>query len=124
MSANALLRNEVLAVNRAVVSVELSITAAGGVSRRARVHEAGSLRVRFPNGDGHGALDAIIVNTAGGMAGGDRFHIDVKVDAGARVNLTTAAAEKIYRSLGPETLIDVKLNIGPSGTLAWLPQET
>jgi urease accessory protein len=124
MSASALLRDEVFAGNRAVGRVELSITAAHGVSRRARVHEAGSLRVRFPNGDEHGALDAVVVNTAGGMTGGDRFHIDVKVDAGAQVNLTTAAAEKIYRSLGPETLIDVKLHIGPGGFLAWLPQET
>src|SRR4029077_8979306 len=69
-------------------------------------------------------LDAVIVNTAGGMAGGDRFDIDVKVGAGARLSVTTAAAEKIYRSLGPDTEIGITLDVAPGGTLMWLPQET
>jgi urease accessory protein len=123
MIASAPSKNEVFAGNRAVGRVAFSVGAAAGVSRRTRVHEAGSLRVRFPNAHGE-ALDAVIVNTAGGMAGGDRFDIDVKVGAAARLVVTTAAAEKIYRSLGPHTDIGVKLNIGSGGTLAWLPQET
>ena len=40
------------------------------------------------------------------------------------LTVTTAAAEKIYRSLGPDTSIDVKLDVGAGGALAWLPQET
>jgi urease accessory protein len=118
------LRNEIFAGNRAVGHIALSIAAAAGVSRRARVHEAGSLRVRFPNGDTHGMLDAVIVNTAGGIAGGDRFDVDINVGDGARLAVTTATAEKIYRSLGADSEISVKLNIGPGGSLAWLPQET
>ena len=58
------------------------------------------------------------------MAGGDRFDVDIKVGAGARLTVTTAAAEKIYRSLGPDTDIGVKLDVGSGGALAWLPQET
>jgi urease accessory protein len=80
--------------------------------------------VRFPNGNSKIALDAVIVNTGGGMTGGDRFDVDIKVGAGARLSVTTAAAEKIYRSLGPDTDIGVKLDVGPGGALAWLPQET
>ncbi len=64
------------------------------------------------------ALDAVIVNTAGGMTGGDRFDIGIKVGAGARLTVTTAAAEKIYRSLGPDTEIDVTLEVGPGAMLA------
>lgn len=124
MNASASLRQEVFAGNRAVGRIALSVTAAAGASRRARVHEAGSLRVRFPNGENDGALDAVVVNTAGGMAGGDRFDIDVKVGAGARLNVTSAAAEKIYRATGPDTQVGVKLEVDAGGTLAWLPQET
>ena len=80
--------------------------------------------MRFPNGNSKTALDAVIVNTGGGMTGGDRFDVDIKVGAGARLTVTTAAAEKIYRSLGPDTDIGVKLDVGPGGALAWLPQET
>ena len=121
--ANAALRDEVFAANRAVGRIALAIAGGTGGSRRTRVHESGSLRVRFPNGTGQ-ALDAVIVNTAGGMTGGDRFDVDIKVGAGAKLSMTTAAAEKIYRSLGPDSEIGVRLDVGPGGALAWLPQET
>jgi urease accessory protein len=124
MSTTAPLRKLVFAGNRAVGRVVLSISATAGVSRRARVHEAGSLRVRFPKGVSKAALDAVVVNTAGGMAGGDRFDIDIKVGGGARLNVTNAAAEKIYRSLGADTRIDVRLHVASGAVLAWLPQET
>ncbi len=124
MSATASLSNETFAGNRALAQIALAVDAALGASRRQRVHEAGSLRVRFPNADRADTLEAVIVNTAGGMTGGDRFGIDVKVDSGADLTVTTAAAEKIYRSLAPATEIAVKLDIGPAGRLAWLPQET
>ena len=124
MIASAPRPNEIFAGNRAAGRIAVSVSAAAGVSRRTRVHEAGSLRVRFPNGERQGTLDAVLVNTAGGMTGGDRADIDVKVGAGARLTVTTAAAEKVYRSLGPDTEIAVKLAVGAGGALAWLPQET
>jgi len=80
--------------------------------------------VRFPNADRRDTLEAVIVNTAGGMTGGDRFDIDIVVGTGAGLTVTTAAAEKIYRSLAPDTEIAVKLQVGSDGRLAWLPQET
>ncbi len=115
--------NEVFAGNRATGRIALSIAAMSGDSRPAHVHESGSLRVRFPHREGE-VLDAVIVNTGGGMTGGDRFSLDIDVAAGAQARLTTAAAEKIYRSLGPDAVLDVKLTVGSGGMLAWLPQET
>ncbi|HTH33246.1 MAG TPA: urease accessory protein UreD [Xanthobacteraceae bacterium] len=124
MMMGAVLRDEIFAGNRAVGRIAFTVAAAPGGSRRGRVHEAGSLRVRFPNGQSQAALDAVIVNSAGGMTGGDRFTIDIQVGAGATLTVTTAAAEKIYRSLGPDTEIAIKLDVAPGGTLKWLPQET
>jgi urease accessory protein len=123
MVGSAPLRNEIFAGNRAEGRIAFTVAAGLGGSRRGRVHESGSLRVRFPNGNSQ-SLEAVIVNTGGGMTGGDRFDIDIKVGAGARLSVTTAAAEKIYRSLGPDTDICVKLDVGAGGALAWLPQET
>ena len=121
--AIAPLRDEVFAANRAFGRIALTVAASAGRSRPARVHESGSLRVRFPHRDG-AVLDAVIVNTGGGMTGGDRFDLDINVGAGADVSVTTAAAEKIYRSLGPDTVLDFNLTVGSGGRLAWLPQET
>ena len=65
-----------------------------------------------------------IINTAGGIAGGDRFALDIAAGQGTRLVVTTAAAEKVYRTLGPDSVIDVKLDVAAGATLAWLPQET
>ena len=123
-TSTAALREQTFAANRATGHIALSVAATRGSSRRARVHEAGSLRIRFPNAHDKGTLDAVVVNTAGGMTGGDRFELDIHVDADARLSVTTAAAEKVYRSLGPDTDVRVKLTIGDGAALAWLPQET
>jgi urease accessory protein len=122
--SSASIYNEVFAGNRAVGRIALSVAAEGDGSRRQRVHEAGALRVRFPNVASKDLLEAMIVNTAGGMAGGDRFDIDLAVGSDARLTVTTAAAEKVYRSLGPETEVGIRLAVGPGAALAWLPQET
>jgi urease accessory protein len=117
------LGHEVFAANRANGRIALRVASGANGSRPDHVHESGSLRVRFPNRDGD-VLDAVIVNTGGGMTGGDRFDLDIDVAAGARVSVSTAAAEKVYRSLGPDTELNVNLNVGSGGMLAWLPQET
>lgn len=122
--ASAPADSEIFAGNRARGRVALTVAATSGISRRRRVHEEGSLRVRFPHAANGGALDAVIVNTAGGMTGGDRFDVDLTVGAGARLTVTTAAAEKVYRSLGTDTQVGIKLDIGVGAALAWLPQET
>jgi urease accessory protein len=123
VTARAAKREDIFAANRAVGRVALSVKSVGGKTRRGEVHEAGSLRVRCP-GAPSAELEAVIINTAGGIAGGDCFAIEVIAGQDARLVVTPAAAEKIYRTLGPDSLIDVKLDVAAGATLAWLPQET
>jgi urease accessory protein len=84
----------VFAANRARGAVKFDVALRDGVTRRGVLHESGSLRVRFPSPEGIG-LSAVLVNTAGGMAGGDRFDVDISAAEGARLTLTTAAAENV-----------------------------
>jgi urease accessory protein len=114
----------VFAANRAVGRIALAVAARRGATRRRQVYEDGSLRVRFPN-SGKRALEAAIVNTAGGIAGGDRHDIDIELGDGAALDVTTVAAEKVYRALGPTGAeIAVRLAAGAGARLCWLPQET
>jgi urease accessory protein len=110
------------AANRAFGGITLAVRASGAVTRRARVREDGPLRVRCP-GPISDELEAVIVNTGGGVAGGDRLRLDVTVEQGARLVVTTAAAEKVYRTLEAAATIDVKLSVGAAASLAWMPQE-
>jgi urease accessory protein len=113
----------IFAANRATGTIALSVKALDGRTLRSHVHEDGSLRVRFPNAAPE-ALEAVFVNTGGGMTGGDRFTIDIALEAGTSLIAGTAAAEKVYRSNGPDAEMAVTLNIAEGARLFWLPQET
>src|SRR6478735_9208445 len=89
--------SEIFAANRARGAVRLDVHLQDGATRRGRLHESGSLRVRFPSPEDRG-LSAVFVNTAGGVAGGDRFDVAISAGEGSRLTLTTAAAEKVYRA--------------------------
>jgi urease accessory protein len=116
-------RAGIFAANRAIGGIKLAVNVRDGASRRSRVAENGPLRVRFPTPQA-AELEAIIVNTAGGVAGGDRHALDISVQESAQLVVTTAAAEKIYRALGPAAEIAIKLNVAAGARLSWLPQET
>ena len=109
--------------NRARGSVTFDVHLVEGVTRRRQLHESGSLRVRFPSPEAEG-LSAVFVNTAGGVAGGDRFDIDIAAGEGARLTLTTAAAEKIYRAESSPAQLNISLKAAAGSHLGWLPQET
>jgi urease accessory protein len=113
----------IFAANRAQGAVRFDVRCEDGVTRRGRLHESGSLRVRFPSPEGEG-LSAVFVNTAGGVAGGDRFDIAISAGEGARLTLTTAAAEKVYRAPDAPAQLDISLKAADGAQLAWLPQET
>jgi urease accessory protein len=115
--------SEVFAANRAVGAVTFDVALVDGVTRRRQLHESGSLRVRFPSPEALG-LSAVFVNTAGGIAGGDRFVIDIAAREGAWLTVTTAAAEKIYRAQGQAAQLNITLKAAANSHLAWLPQET
>jgi urease accessory protein len=122
MTASSEENASVFRANRARGRVDLTVGAAGGVTRVARLREEGSSRVRFPaHAD---PLEAVLLNNAGGIAGGDRFEVALRLGDGARLTVTTAAAEKIYRSLGPPAQVGIGIAAGPDAELAWLPQET
>jgi urease accessory protein len=113
----------IFAANRARGAVSFGVHLKDGAVRRGDLRESGSLRVRFPSPEGEG-LSAVFVNTAGGIAGGDRFDIDVTTGVGSRLTLTTAAAEKVYRAPGPAAQLNIALKAEAGSHLAWLPQET
>ena len=113
----------VFAANRARGAVCLEVQLRDGLTRRGALHESGSLRVRFPLPEGDG-LSAVLVNTAGGIAGGDRLSVEVTLGEGAHLTLTTAAAEKVYRAQDEGAELKISLKVADGARLAWLPQET
>ena len=94
-----------------------------GRTRLARLHQDGAAKIRMPAVAGD-PLEAVLINTAGGLTGGDRVAWRVEAEAGARVSVTTQACEKVYRAAAGRAEVDVALTAGDGARIAWLPQET
>jgi urease accessory protein len=105
------------------VRVDFAVTARS--TAPARIAESAGYRVRFPKGfQNSEACEAVLINTGGGMAGGDRMVVDMRLAAGAAAVVTTQSAEKVYRAQRTATEITVNLDLAGASRLAWLPQET
>lgn len=105
--------------------IRLDVFALEGRTLRGRTEEAGPSRVRFPrSGRRGGALEAVLLNTGGGIAGGDSAYSSVDAGADTRLVVTTQAAEKIYRSDGASAGLAVDLTVAAGASLEWMPQAT
>lgn len=110
-------------LQRAEGSVRLGFRAIDGATRLARHYEQGAAKVRLPRAPG-GVAEAVLINIAGGLTGGDRMDYAVDVGVGAAVTLTTQAGEKIYRALDAPAEIRTRIDVAAGGRVDWLPQET
>ncbi len=107
---------------RARAEARASFARVGARTEPQRLFETGGLRWRFPRSST--PCEAAIVNTGGGIAGGDSYSVSLTVGEGAEVEATTPSAERIYRSDGPAASIATQLVLEPGARLSWLPQET
>lgn len=109
---------------RARGKLHLAVQADSGRTRLKDVRQEGSFRLLFPRQYDH-SVEAVTLNTAGGITGGDRFAISAKAGAGTRLTLTTQAAERVYRAAGPDVgRFETALTVADGARLNWLPQET
>ncbi|MCX7300177.1 MAG: urease accessory protein UreD [Rhodobacterales bacterium] len=104
--------------------MRLKVAVRDGATRISGLRQQGSLKALFPHGAGP-ALEAVFLNTAGGLTGGDRMRIAAEVGPGARVVISSQAAERAYRARGPvPARVQVTLDVAAGGRVDWLPQET
>src|SRR5262249_31393210 len=111
-------------LQRAKGSGRVVVTGSKKGTRIVDVFERAPVRIMFPR-DVHGAIEeAVVVDTAGGIAGGDLLEIAVTARANASITVTTQAAEKVYRALNEPARITTRLKAFDVAKIAWLPQET
>ncbi|HTW52116.1 MAG TPA: urease accessory protein UreD [Stellaceae bacterium] len=103
---------------------EIGFVVSRGTTRLAHLYEKNPLRVLFPTPADDDLPTAVLVTTSGGFVAGDRIDIAVTVSTEAAAHITGSAAEKIYRSTGPTTAIDQRLNVEAGAWLEFLPPET
>lgn len=87
-----------------------------------RFRTSGATKTSFPRN--RSGLEAIVVNTSGGVTGGDRFRVEATAGAACDLTLTTQAAERVYRSTLGVARVRSRLRVSEDAFLSWLPQET
>ncbi|WP_245515782.1 urease accessory protein UreD [Oharaeibacter diazotrophicus] len=106
------------------VSFRHDPTAPSAATRLAELWQDGSGKIRLPNvHDGRGPV-AVLLNTAGGVTGGDRLDYAATWGAGTTATVTSQAAERVYRRSAGTARVDTTLTLGAGARGAWLPQET
>jgi urease accessory protein len=111
-------------LQRAEGSGRMVVSGSEKGTRIVDVFQRSPIRIMFPRVCGGAIEEAVLINTAGGIAGGDRLEFGVTALANASIAVTSQAAEKVYRALSEPARITTKLKACEAAKLAWLPQET
>lgn len=112
-------------LQRAVGELAVAVKARAGDTAIDTLRQAGCLKARFPKPQTPGWLEPVMLNTGGGVAGGDRLDVRIDAAAGTRLTVAAQAAERFYRALEGDTPSRVRtaLTAGAGAVLEWLPQE-
>ncbi len=108
------------ALQRARGEIDLAVVA----GRLDRFYQSGSSKIFMPKTYAT-TLEAVLVNTAGGLAGGDEFDVKLTADGDTHLTVSTQTAERVYKALGPDNAkMRIEITLTGSASLHWLPQET
>ncbi|WP_116132151.1 urease accessory protein UreD [Tropicimonas sp. IMCC34043] len=111
-------------LQRARGRAELGLSLRGGRTRLDHLHQSGCAKLMLPRAGTEGVPEAVFLNTAGGLTGGDRLELKITLGAGGQAMATTQTAERIYASSGGAAEVATGIELGAGARFAWLPQET
>ncbi|MBB5572688.1 MULTISPECIES: urease accessory protein UreD [Rhizobium] len=101
----------------------LAAKALDGRTRLAELFQDGAAKIRLPDTFDN-SMEAVIINTAGGLTGGDRMDWSIVAGPGTRIDATTQACEKIYKASAGTAEVVTSIKVGAGARVDWLPQET
>ncbi|MES2441408.1 MAG: urease accessory protein UreD [Pseudomonadota bacterium] len=97
---------------------------AQGEHRIAGLRQSGAAKILCPRNHLDAAFEAVLLNTAGGLAGGDHLRWEASAGRDAMLRVTTQTAERVYRSNSGDARVETCLRVDAGAALEWLPQET
>ena len=123
LAENSLEQTKVVSHQRSYGKAMLRVKNERGKTRIADLHQEGCAKLRLPTSRIE-AIQAVMINSSGGITGGDRLEWSFGLEAGTALTLTTQACERVYAASADVARTTVRINVGEGAKLAWLPQET
>jgi len=112
------------ALQRSHGAASIAFKRRGAATVLDRLRQQGCAKIRLPHAQTPGHPQAVLLNTAGGLTGGDRFELEAIWAGQTCATVTTQAAERLYRSSAGRAEIRNRLCVGDAALAFWLPQET
>jgi urease accessory protein len=111
-------------MQRTTGALRIAFTHDGTDTRLDVFFQQGAARARLPRVPPGASPEVVLINTAGGLTGGDRMRSDLRLGSGSSATITTQASEKIYRASDGQTVIVNRIHVESGAHLEWLPQKT
>jgi urease accessory protein len=113
-------------LQRAVGELRVVVKRFGAETVLDELRQVGCLKARFPRRIVPGWMDMVMLNTGGGVAGGDRLDLAFGIGAGGHATIAAQAAERFYRARVADapSRVRTRLTVEAGASLEWLPQET
>lgn len=118
------------ALQRARGRGELTVKGRDGGNGIERLYQQGCAKIRLPRRSDN-VLEAVLINSSGGVTGGDRLDWSIETGDETRTMVTTQACERLYRTVTNDdgvaanpAVVNVDLTVGAGARFSWLPQET
>ena len=105
-------------------AARVGVVGRAGATALADLYQRSPAKAMFPRIDGESCREVVFLNTAGGIAGGDRLHYTLTASGGASITATTQTAERVYRAIGEPGHVTTRIEAHDSAMVEWLPQET
>jgi urease accessory protein len=118
--------SETSLLQRAVGELRVAVKRFGAETVLDELRQVGCLKARFPRRIVPGWMDVVMLNTGGGVAGGDRLDLAFGIGAGGQATIAAQAAERFYRARAADapSFVRTRLTVEAGARLEWLPQET
>ena len=113
----------VQSLERSIGRIELAFSDSQRGTKVENLFQSGCLKAMFPKTN-ECFPEAVLINTAGGLTGGDQLSASISIGKKCRVSIATQAAERIYRSTTGYAEISIDFSLCSSAQLDWLAQET
>ncbi len=110
-------------LQRSVGAGKLAVKFDGNRTQLADLYQRANAKIRIPKTHDK-AMEAVLINTSGGMTGGDELSWKIEALADTHLTVTTQACEKIYRSQSGVANVTTSVEIADHALVEWLPQET
>lgn len=112
----------IITLQRAFGRGECYVKSRNGETTLDRLWQEGCAKLRLPKHD-HG-FEVVMINSSGGLTGGDRLNWSFQADTGTTMTVTTQACEKVYAASTGTAEVRTDMTVETGSRLNWLPQET